>query len=70
MRRHLAYSLALALAVLFGLSGAASADNKLKAAASFSVLGDVVKQVGGERVEVTTLVGPNGDAHVFNPTPG
>lgn len=69
MRRHLAYSLALALAVLFGLSGAASADKKLNAVASFSVLGDVVKQVGGERVEVATLVGPNGDAHVFNPTP-
>ena len=69
MRRHLTYSLALSLAVLFGLSGAASADNKLKAVASFSVLGDMVKQVGGDRVEVTTLVGPNGDAHVFNPTP-
>ena len=69
MRRHLTYSLALSLAVLFGLSGAASADNKLKAVASFSVLGDVVKQIGGERVDVTTLVGPNGDAHVFNPTP-
>jgi zinc/manganese transport system substrate-binding protein len=69
MRRHLTYSLALSLAVLFGLSGAASADNKLKAVASFSVLGDMVKQVGGDRVEVTTLVGPNGDAHVFIPTP-
>jgi zinc/manganese transport system substrate-binding protein len=69
MRRHLTYSLALSLAVLFGLSGAASADNKLKAVASFSVLGDMVKQVGGDRVEVTTLVGPNGDAHVFNPSP-
>ncbi len=29
----------------------------------------MVKQVGGDRVEVTTLVGPNGDAHVFSPTP-
>jgi zinc/manganese transport system substrate-binding protein len=29
-----------------------------------------VKQVGGDRVEVTTFVGPNGDAHVYEPTPG
>jgi zinc/manganese transport system substrate-binding protein len=37
--------------------------------ASFSILGDLVKNVGGERVAVTTLVGPNGDAHVYQPTP-
>ena len=29
----------------------------------------MVKNVGGNRVEVTTLVGPNGDAHVYEPTP-
>ena len=37
--------------------------------ATFSILGDLVKNVGGDRVEVTTLVGPNSDAHVFSPTP-
>ena len=37
--------------------------------ASFSILGDIAKQVGGDRVEVTTFVGPNGDAHVYEPTP-
>jgi len=51
------------------LSGAASAAGKVKAVASFSILGDMVAQVGGDRVEVLTLVGPNGDAHVFSPTP-
>jgi len=55
--------------VLVGLSGTGHAADKLKAVASFSILGDMVKQVGGDRVEVTTLVGPNGDAHVFSPTP-
>ena len=55
--------------VLLGLSGTGHAADKLKAVASFSILGDMVKQVGGDRVEVTTLVGPNGDAHVFSPTP-
>jgi len=37
--------------------------------ASFSILGDMVRQVGGEDVVVTTLVGPDGDAHVYEPTP-
>ena len=38
--------------------------------ATFSILGDLVKNVGGDRVEVSTLVGPNGDVHVYLPTPG
>ncbi len=45
------------------------AEARVKAVASFSILGDMVKQVGGDRVEVTTLIGPNGDAHVYSPTP-
>ena len=36
----------------------------------FSILGDLVRNVGGERVGLTTLVGPNGDVHVYAPTPG
>ena len=37
--------------------------------ATFSILGDVVKTIGGDRVEVTMLVGPNADAHVYSPSP-
>lgn len=48
----------------------AFAQEKLPVVASFSVLADFVKQVGGDRVSVTTLVGPDGDAHVYSPTPG
>ncbi|AMJ61757.1 metal ABC transporter substrate-binding protein [Bosea sp. PAMC 26642] len=52
------------------LAGApARAQEKLPVVASFSVLGDFVKEVGGDRVSVSTLVGPNGDAHVYSPTP-
>ncbi|MFM7011001.1 MAG: metal ABC transporter solute-binding protein, Zn/Mn family [Betaproteobacteria bacterium] len=36
---------------------------------SFSILADLVKVIGGSHVEVTSLVGPNADAHVFDPTP-
>ena len=51
------------------LSGAAQAADKLPVMASFSILGDLVRVVGGERVSVTTLVGPDEDAHVFSPKP-
>jgi len=37
--------------------------------ASFSILGDMVQWVGGERVAVTTIVGPNADTHVYEPRP-
>jgi len=63
----------LATAALLLVQALASAqDNssqKLKVVATFSILADLVKNVGGERIEVAALVGPNGDAHVYQPTP-
>lgn len=44
-------------------------QERVKVVASFSILGDFVKNVGGDRVDVTTLVGPNGDVHVYDPAP-
>lgn len=62
--------LLLALALAAALSpGAAGAQAPVKVVASFSILADMVKNVGGEHVEVTALVGPDGDAHVYQPTP-
>jgi zinc/manganese transport system substrate-binding protein len=43
--------------------------DRLSVVATFSILADLVKNVGGDRVEVKSLVGPNGDAHVYQPTP-
>jgi zinc/manganese transport system substrate-binding protein len=43
--------------------------DRLNVVASFSILGDFVRNVGGERVSVTTLVGPDGDVHVYTPAP-
>jgi zinc/manganese transport system substrate-binding protein len=40
-----------------------------RAVASFSILADFARNVGGERVELATLVGPNGNAHVYAPSP-
>lgn len=61
------------IGLLIGLSlllGAPSfAQDKIRVVASFSILGDMVQQVGGEAVDLTVLVGPNEDAHVYRPTP-
>ena len=60
----------LAAALLIAISaGPAPAQDKLKVVATFSILADLVQNVGGDRVEVSALVAPNGDAHVYAPTP-
>lgn len=62
-------SVLLALAASAALPLPGFAQEKLPVVASFSILGDFVREVGGELVAVTTLVGPDGDAHVYSPTP-
>ncbi|HWM32171.1 MAG TPA: metal ABC transporter substrate-binding protein [Methyloceanibacter sp.] len=69
MKHRVLMQIGLALILLLGLAGSTEAADKVKAVASFSILGDMIGQVGGDRVEVVTLVGPDGDAHVFSPTP-
>lgn len=64
-----AASLAAALVVLPLGAGPTRAADPIPVVATFSILGDFVRQVGGDRVAVKILVGPNGDAHVYNPTP-
>ena len=66
-RRALLAVAGLCLSAAFGVSHAAE---PLKAVASFSILGDIVREVGGNDVSLTTLVGPDGDAHEYEPTPG
>lgn len=46
------------------------AAERLNVVASFSILGDFVRNVGGDRVNLTTLVGADGDVHVYTPAPG
>ena len=55
-----------AMALCLAAASTQAAD-KLPVMASFSILGDLVQVVGGDRVTVTTLVGPDEDAHVFEP---
>lgn len=58
----------MAAAVVALSSGIASAAERVPVIATFSILGDMVARVGGERIELTTLVGAGGDAHVYSPT--
>jgi zinc/manganese transport system substrate-binding protein len=59
----------LATSLLLGGALPACAEGKIKVIASFSILADLVRNVGGEHVDVTALVGPNSDAHVYTPAP-
>ena len=58
----------LGLALLITTESVTAAET-LNVVASFSILGDITQRIGGERVQVHTLVGPDADAHVFQPTP-
>jgi zinc/manganese transport system substrate-binding protein len=65
-RSSIAALLALATAVT---AWAQKPPRPLRVVASFSILADMVGEVGGDGVEVTALVGPDADAHVFQPSP-
>jgi zinc/manganese transport system substrate-binding protein len=67
-RRHALVAATLALG-LSAITPLLHAQAPVMAVASFSILGDLVRQVGGERVSVDVLVGPGSDAHVFQPSP-
>lgn len=69
--KHLARKLLTPLvgAALLATATAGMAADKIPVVASFSILGDLVRVVGGDRVAVTTLVGSDEDAHVFEPKP-
>ncbi|MEL7300603.1 MAG: zinc ABC transporter substrate-binding protein [Pseudomonadota bacterium] len=68
-RRSLLKSATALVAASLLAPGVASADEPIPVVATFSILGDMVARIGGEHIALTTLVGPNGDAHVYQPTP-
>jgi zinc/manganese transport system substrate-binding protein len=69
-RRHVLFAGLAAALIATPVAALDQPQGKLKVVATFSILGDLVRNVGGDRIELATLVGPNGDAHVFSPTPG
>lgn len=64
--KRFAFRLAACAVAVIALLAPAQAD-KLKVVASFSILGDMVEQVTGDLASVTTIVGPNADAHIYTP---
>ena len=61
--------LGLALTSALPVGSVWAAGQPLPVVASFSILQDLTREVGGDLVSVSALVGPDGDAHVFEPTP-
>ncbi len=68
-RRTLLKSATAAVALSLAAPALAQSAEPIPVVATFSILGDMVERIGGDHVAVTTLVGPNGDAHVYQPTP-
>ncbi|SES46911.1 zinc ABC transporter substrate-binding protein AztC [Rhizobium sp. NFR03] len=68
MFRTLRLATYTSLLALVGIASSASAA-ELKVVVSFSIIADLARNVGGDRVDLSTLVGPDGDAHVYQPRP-
>lgn len=68
-RRRLLASGASLFALTIAAPLAAQTSKPIPVVATFSILGDMVERIGGDHVAVTTVVGPGGDAHVYQPTP-
>jgi len=68
-RRTLLQSATAIVALSMTGPAIAQSNEPIPVVATFSILGDMVKRIGGDHVDVTTLVGPNGDAHVYQPNP-
>ena len=69
LNRRVVLAAATAVLAMSAGGGAIAQQARLPVVASFSILADFAREVGGDRIEVTTLVGPNGDAHVYQPSP-
>lgn len=68
-RRTLLKSATAIFALSFAVPVFAQSNEPIRVVATFSILGDMVERIGGEHIALTTLVGPDGGAHVYQPTP-
>ena len=69
MRFKQFFSMMMAVVVLTIVVSPASAATKMPVVVSFSILSDIVSNVGRDHISISTLVGPDEDAHVYAPTP-
>jgi len=68
-RRALLLTISGSAALMAIRSPGIAQEAKLPVVASFSIIGDIVQNIGGDRINLTTLVQPGSDAHVYTPTP-
>ncbi|MER8612934.1 zinc ABC transporter substrate-binding protein AztC [Mesorhizobium sp. M1216] len=69
MLKSIRAALAVSVITLTAFGASSAFAEPLKVVASFTIIGDFAKNVGGDRIDLTTIVGPNGDAHVYEPSP-
>ncbi len=69
MKKVLTFAATLNVILLLGAGFSAASADKLKVVSSFTVISDFAMNVGGDKISLTTLVGPDGDAHVYEPKP-
>lgn len=68
-QQSIAHRFVTGVFVSLGLLAASAQAEPMPVVASFTILADMTRQVGGERVHVHSLVGENGNAHAFQPSP-
>jgi zinc/manganese transport system substrate-binding protein len=68
-RRIIRWLAVAGLVLPWPTQGAAAVTSPIRVVVSFSILQDIVQEVGGGDVAVTSLIGPDSDAHVFEPRP-
>lgn len=69
MRKALKLATALNVILLLSAASSTAFAADLKVVSSFSIIEDFAKNVGGDKISLTNLVGPNGDSHVYEPKP-
>src|SRR5689334_2895203 len=61
--------IALLVGLTMSLTPIAAQATRLKVVATFSILGDLVHSISGDNIDLTVLVGPDGDTHSYEPVP-
>src|SRR5690242_6989026 len=69
MRVRLLALLSLFAALTINITAINAQDQRLQVVATFSILGDVVHAIGGDKIDLTVLVGADGDTHSYEPVP-
>jgi zinc/manganese transport system substrate-binding protein len=67
--RYVITCILVSLAMAGAVPASAQTPSKLPVVATFSILADFARNVGGDRIDVAALVGPDGDTHVYQPKP-